>query len=103
MSIDDVDRAIVLSYAGRIPWDRYVGAGSSPGGTGANIFLEASDVELIKRYSALEAPAMTVALASEPVRRPFWISAATLRRPDGPPAGMGATVRGDVRTLAQPL
>ena len=49
-ALEDVDRATVLSYASRIPWSRYTGAGAGASGA-PNAFVEASDVALIQRFA----------------------------------------------------
>lgn len=51
-ALEDVDRAIVLSYASRIPWARYLGAGAGVSAGDANAFVEQSDVALIQRFAA---------------------------------------------------
>jgi hypothetical protein len=61
---DDTDRSVALSYGGRIPWERYVAAGTTPEGE-HNLYIDAQAVAVIKRCSALPAGALSAALAAQ--------------------------------------
>lgn len=92
-TVDDVDRSIVLSYATRIPWDKYVGyvgvlallsakssdaayttlltssnsCSVSAGSASSSAALTGQDVALIKRLGVLSPSALAEALNNEAV------------------------------------